>query len=120
RSWRDGPSHRRTAGPPANRGVRSPVRRRASSCLPLILADRLVTIVGPGGIGKTRLAIEVSRNLRSTFHDGVHFADMAKVADGDLVWPTLAASLGLVASDSRSVQSLLSQVRSKQLLILID
>jgi predicted ATPase/DNA-binding winged helix-turn-helix (wHTH) protein len=59
----------------------------------LIAEGRFVTITGPGGIGKTRLAIEVGRRLRALFADGVYLAEMAKIAERDLVWPAIETSL---------------------------
>lgn len=77
-------------------GVRDslPVRRtRLIGCdnaiaelRPLLLTERLVTLVGPGGIGKTSLAIETAGRLSAEFSGGVHFADLATVSDpGDIV-----------------------------------
>lgn len=54
---------------------------------------RLVTVVGPGGAGKTRLAIETAHNVRGTFSDGVWFVDLAQVAEPQLVPQAVAAAL---------------------------
>ena len=56
----------------------------------LIAGGRLVTITGPGGIGKTRLALVVGHRLRSTSAGGVFLVEMAKIAEDELVWPAVA------------------------------
>jgi hypothetical protein len=55
---------------------------------------RLVTLVGPGGIGKTRLALELGRELRSSFVDGVWFADLGAITDPDRFETSLAVAVG--------------------------
>jgi predicted ATPase/class 3 adenylate cyclase len=56
--------------------------------------ERLVTLVGPGGIGKTRLAIEVARGLTAAFPDGVWFVDLAPINDPDRFEAAVAAVVG--------------------------
>src|ERR1700759_1593127 len=51
--------------------------------------SRLVTITGTGGVGKTRIALELGRRLAGNFQDGVHLAEMAKISEDELVGPTL-------------------------------
>src|SRR5690349_944301 len=51
---------------------------------------RLVTLTGPGGIGKTRLALQVAASLLPTFADGVFFANLAPLTNPELVIPTIA------------------------------
>lgn len=78
--------------------------------LRLIQARRFVTLAGPGGIGKTRLAIEAGHRLRDAFPHGVSMAEMAKVAEADLVRPAIAQCLQLSPD----------QLRDKRLLLIID
>jgi hypothetical protein len=56
---------------------------------------RLVTLTGPGGVGKTRLMVEAARRLGPGFADGVRFVELAAVSATDLVAPAIAAGLGL-------------------------
>jgi predicted ATPase/class 3 adenylate cyclase len=68
----------------------------ASVCELLRHADaRLITIVGPGGVGKTRLAIEVARELAAEFTDGTWFVDLSPIHSAGLVLPTIANGVGV-------------------------
>jgi predicted ATPase/DNA-binding XRE family transcriptional regulator len=80
----------------------SPVRiigreRELAALCDLLVQDehQLVTLTGPGGTGKTRLAQEVAARLTSRFPDGVWFVDLSPLTDADLVLSTIAAALGL-------------------------
>ena len=61
----------------------------------LLVQHRLVTLVGPGGAGKTRLATEAARPLTGVLADGVWLAELAPVTDPDELPSTLLGSLGL-------------------------
>jgi predicted ATPase len=74
---------------------------------------RLVTITGPGGIGKTRFALQVATELIEDFADGVWWIGLAAVRDHALVLPTIAASIGAKAD-------LTDELRSKRMLLLLD
>ena len=71
-------------------------------------AVRLLTLLGPGGVGKTRLALSVATRLQPHFSDGVHFVPLAMIRDPGLVVPTLAQVLHL--QEGRGY-SLLDQVQ---------
>jgi len=86
----------------------------------LIAQVRLVTITGPGGIGKTRLAIEVGRRLRALFADGVYLAEMAKIAESDLVWPTIETSLPMSSAGAGAIGRVHATLRDKHILLIID
>jgi len=62
---------------------------------------RLVTITGPGGVGKTSLALQVAHELQDTFADGVFFTSLAPVGDPTLIVPTIAQTLSLLESPRR-------------------
>ncbi|MGH3147824.1 MAG: helix-turn-helix domain-containing protein, partial [Rubrobacter sp.] len=78
---------------------------------------RLLTLTGPGGVGKTRLALGASRNAGGLFPDGVAFAALAPVGDAALVVPTVAKTLGLRETAG---QTLREYLRGKRLLLVLD
>jgi predicted ATPase/class 3 adenylate cyclase/DNA-binding CsgD family transcriptional regulator len=83
--------------------------------------DRLVTLTGAGGAGKTRLAIEVAGQLGSQFPDGVCYADLAPITHPELVPLTVARALGLPDQPGRSItETLLRSVRDRRLLLVFD
>jgi predicted ATPase len=83
---------------------------------------RLVTLTGPGGVGKTRLALEVANNMPGArFPDGVSFVALAPVADPDRLVAAMAQGLGLREGGGRSVRELVhAYLREKQLLLVLD
>ncbi len=62
---------------------------------------RLVTITGPGGVGKTSLALQVAHDLQDAFIDGVFFISLAAITDSTLIIPTIAQTLGVIESPNR-------------------
>jgi predicted ATPase/class 3 adenylate cyclase len=87
----------------------------------LIHRHRLVTVVGAGGAGKTRVAVEAAGEIVEHFRDGVWFADLSAVANGDLVDVSVAAALGLRPEPGRAVaQTVADHVRNRRLLIVLD
>ena len=82
---------------------------------------RLVTLTGPGGTGKTRLALQVAADLAGTFADGIYFVPLASVTDPDLVPFSIAQALGVREAAGRSIVALLTDtLRQKQLLLMLD
>jgi predicted ATPase len=82
---------------------------------------RLVTLTGPGGCGKTRLAVETARAVAGRFRDGVRLVDLAGLADPELVPQAVAAALGLREESNRPVVvSLRDAVRVRHLLLVLD
>jgi hypothetical protein len=82
---------------------------------------RMITMSGPGGIGKTRLAIEIATRVASSFDDGARFVPRAAVEDTEGVGPAFFAALGLKESASRPPTEILSDfLRSRSLLIVLD
>ncbi|HXX78303.1 MAG TPA: tetratricopeptide repeat protein, partial [Ktedonobacteraceae bacterium] len=82
---------------------------------------RLLTLTGTAGVGKTRLALEVARELEHDFADGVQVIFLAPLSDPSFVIPTIAHTLGLTENASQSFLDLLkSSQRDKQRLLLLD
>ncbi|MFL5806015.1 MAG: ATP-binding protein [Roseiflexaceae bacterium] len=82
---------------------------------------RLVTLTGPGGIGKTRLAVESALQLQEAFSDGVSFVDLAAVRNPALVLATVAQTLGLINSGGQPLSRYLAAaLRDRALLLLLD
>src|ERR1700686_1758256 len=87
----------------------------------LLAQNRVVTLTGAGGVGKTRLAIQVAAQLAGEFSDGVWYVDLAPITDPELVAVTVARALGLPDQPGRStVDSLLRFVRDRQMLVVLD
>jgi predicted ATPase/class 3 adenylate cyclase len=84
-------------------------------------AVRLVTLIGPGGTGKTRLALQAAAEMLDDFRDGVFFVALAPISDPGLVASTIAQTLGLREADGIPLRdSLNAYLREKQLLLLLD
>ena len=82
---------------------------------------RLLTLTGPGGIGKTRLGLQVAAELLDEFEDGVFFVALAPITDPSLVASAIAEPLGVVeAGDQPLEESLKGYLRGKELLLLMD
>jgi predicted ATPase len=87
----------------------------------LVEASRLVTLAGPGGIGKTRLAIEVAQQLRPRFPGGVWWIDLASVIDPGLVADEAARVLGLTVLPGQEVVAAVARaLRRRRALLLLD
>ena len=86
-----------------------------------VKAHRLVTLTGVGGVGKTRLALEVAGRLADEFPDGVWFFELAAVADPAAVPDAVAAVLGLTQQPGRSVaQSVAAALEGRVRLLVLD
>jgi predicted ATPase/DNA-binding CsgD family transcriptional regulator/DNA-binding XRE family transcriptional regulator len=82
---------------------------------------RLLTITGPGGVGKTRLAIAVAHQLRAENRDGVRFVDLVPVREPDQVLPTIAAALRIRDAGTTSpLHAIAAQLRRSTRLLLLD
>ena len=87
----------------------------------LLGRERLVTIVGPGGVGKTRLAIACATMVENTYADGAWLIDLAPVVDPSLVVGSVATALGLGRGDAvLSAQLIATAIRDRRLLLVLD
>ncbi|HXJ62619.1 MAG TPA: tetratricopeptide repeat protein [Actinomycetota bacterium] len=89
--------------------------------LELLRGARLLTLTGPGGSGKTRLAIEAASRLVPSFPDGAFFVELAPITDAGLVPSTLARSVGVREEPGRPIrESLADALRDREALLLLD
>ncbi|KDN21794.1 ATP-binding protein [Amycolatopsis rifamycinica] len=87
----------------------------------LLGAARLVTLTGPGGVGKTRLAFRVAGSVTRAFPDGVAVAGLAEVRDGTMVTRTLGDCLGLHDTAPRTTRdTVLAHLRDRRMLLVLD
>jgi len=82
---------------------------------------RLLTLTGPGGIGKTRLALQAAANQIDRFEHGVYFVDLSSVRDRDAVFQAVLRAVAVSATtDEPPLQVLKHELRARQLLLLLD
>jgi predicted ATPase/DNA-binding winged helix-turn-helix (wHTH) protein len=87
----------------------------------LLSAYRVVTLTGPGGIGKTRLALEVARGLFPSFQGDIQFVELASLSDPGLVPTAVAGVLGLkLAGNEISAESVARAIGAQRLLLVLD
>lgn len=90
----------------------------------LLTQSRLVTLTGPGGVGKTRLAYHVARAVKGAFADGVWSVPLADLSQPDLIAGTVAAHIGVTLSDGgggeEDVAELLAAIGDRQMLLVLD
>jgi predicted ATPase/transcriptional regulator with XRE-family HTH domain len=128
----EGASHRRRsprpAPPPPPPGLphgASPILGRETdlAVLPFMLRQpdvRLLTLIGPAGVGKTRLAVEVTVLAAPTFTDGITWVDLAPIHDAGLAPSTIALRLGLRVEDAAYAERLTAHLRSRDTLLVLD
>jgi predicted ATPase/DNA-binding winged helix-turn-helix (wHTH) protein len=85
-----------------------------------LAAQRFVTIVGPGGIGKTTVAVAVAHEMRSVFDSQVRFVDLGSLGTAPLVAPAVAASFGLVIQTDDVVPALVARMLEAPTLLVLD
>jgi predicted ATPase/Tfp pilus assembly protein PilF len=82
---------------------------------------RLITIVGPGGIGKTRLALQMAANQIHSFADGIVFVELAALSSAEFLLSTLAESLKITLQPQRDPKAqLIEALRPQELLLILD
>jgi predicted ATPase/DNA-binding winged helix-turn-helix (wHTH) protein len=85
-----------------------------------LIAERFITLIGPGGMGKTTVAIAVAHAMREEFAEAVCFVDIGAVADPKLVAATIASSLGLSVQTADALPALLEYLRTLRFLLVLD
>lgn len=82
---------------------------------------RLLTLTGPGGIGKTRLALRLARLLHATFPGGIVWVDLAPLADDSLVMPAIGKALGVAQSPGQPIdRSIPTAIGRNEILLVLD
>lgn len=81
---------------------------------------RFVTLVGPGGIGKTTVAVAVAHQVTGSYPDGICFVDFSSIRDADLVPAAIAAALGLAVVSQDVAPALMAHLGRKNLLLVLD
>ncbi|SIO27673.1 Predicted ATPase [Bradyrhizobium erythrophlei] len=96
-------------------------RRNALAEIQMKLSEqKFVTIVGPGGIGKTTVAVAVADDMSATFNGQVYFVDLSALGGASLVAPAVAAALGVSVQTSNVVPALIDRLQERPTLIILD
>jgi predicted ATPase/DNA-binding winged helix-turn-helix (wHTH) protein len=85
-----------------------------------LLEHQCISIVGPGGIGKTTVAVSLATSAASLFPDGINFIDFAPLQDASLAPNTVASSLGLPVRSENETESILAFLRGRRRLLIFD
>lgn len=80
----------------------------------------IVTLVGPGGVGKTTVAVAVAHQVQRNFHDGVYYVDFSATSDSTVVPNMLAAACGIRGNPADTVAALASYLAGRRVLIVMD
>ncbi|PWK87277.1 non-specific serine/threonine protein kinase [Lentzea atacamensis] len=113
-------ARRRTSGLPLELSSFVGRRREVDEVRRLLSASRLVTLTGPGGVGKTRLALEVSRIVHRAFPDGVVLVELDELRDAELVANAVALAVGMREAGRTSLEMLIDYLSSRRLLLVLD
>jgi non-specific serine/threonine protein kinase len=86
----------------------------------LLVSTRLLTLTGPGGVGKTRLALALGESLATDYEHGVWLVELASVTDHALIASAVAAGLGIYEGTGPVVDRLVEVLRSRAMLLVLD
>jgi len=87
----------------------------------LLAKNRLLSLVGPGGIGKTRLAMQLAAEVQDAYRDGVWFVDLVPLSDAALVASAVAQALGVPQASERAlVEAIARHCNGRRLLLILD
>jgi DNA-binding winged helix-turn-helix (wHTH) protein len=96
-------------------------RRDALAAIQMKLAEqKFVTIVGPGGIGKTTVVVAVAHEVSATFNSQIYFVDLSALGGASLVAPAVAAALGVSVQTNNVVPALIDRLQDRPTLIILD
>jgi predicted ATPase/DNA-binding NarL/FixJ family response regulator len=96
-------------------------RREITLTKRLLSESRVVTLTGPGGVGKTRLALRVAANVRRTFRDKVWCVGLEELRDPTLLADTVLEQLGMTApSTGDTVEAIIEQLKNREMLLVLD
>lgn len=95
-------------------------RRELARGKALLSSARQLTLIGPGGVGKTRLARKLGETLRRAFPDGVWLVELAELNDGELLAHAAMSALGLRDESTDPQERVIAHLRDKQLLLILD
>ncbi|WP_315729232.1 MULTISPECIES: ATP-binding protein [unclassified Bradyrhizobium] len=85
-----------------------------------VMTNRFVSIVGPGGVGKTTVSVSVCRELMQLFEGEVHFVDLGPLSDASLVPAVVASSLGIFVNSDNPLRELLASLHDRRMLLVLD
>ena len=95
-------------------------RRELAEAGQLLRTTRLLTLAGPGGIGKSRMARQIAVEARRSFPDGAWLVELADLADGEMAPSVIGSALGLFHTTTSPVTDLVEHFQGKQLLLIVD
>src|SRR3954453_3789000 len=105
---------------PLTRLIGREAEREAARTFLLDAAVPLLTLTGPGGVGKTRLAVALTGDVAGHFTDGVVWVDLAPLTDPALVPATVATALGVPVPDRSMAEGIVAHLRSGHRLLILD
>jgi predicted ATPase/class 3 adenylate cyclase len=94
--------------------------REISEARQLLIEGRLLTLTGPGGTGKTRLALQIAADATDRYPDGIYFVPLGTIGQADLVLPTIGQVVGLVDPGVNSLQRLAEYIGDRCFLLVLD